>query len=93
MKELVIDFRKQGGGHSPIYINRAKLEMVESVKLLGVMIAINLFSSIHTDMRVKKAQQCLYFLRRLRKFDMSMKTLSKFNGYTIESILSRCIMA
>eukprot|EP00061_Rhincodon_typus_P015138 g42654.t1 len=71
MKELVIDFRKQGGGHTPVYINGAEAEMVESVKFLGVMITNNLSWSTHFDAMAKKAQRCLYFLRRLRKFIMS----------------------
>eukprot|EP00061_Rhincodon_typus_P015283 g42874.t1 len=42
---------------------------------------------------VKKAQQCLFFLRSLRKFVMSIRTLTNFYRYTIESILSGRIMA
>eukprot|EP00061_Rhincodon_typus_P018624 g47862.t1 len=42
LKELVIDFRKQSGGHTPICINGAEVEMTESVKFLGVMITNNL---------------------------------------------------
>eukprot|EP00061_Rhincodon_typus_P005083 g24139.t1 len=34
MKELVIDFWKKVGGHAPVYINRAEVEIVESVKFL-----------------------------------------------------------
>eukprot|EP00061_Rhincodon_typus_P008526 g31216.t1 len=63
---------KNGGEHAPphppIYINRAEVERVESVKLLGVTITENLSSTSH----VKKAQQRLFFLRRLRKFSMSI---------------------
>eukprot|EP00061_Rhincodon_typus_P010368 g34604.t1 len=66
IKELVIDFRKQSGGHVPICINGAEVEMVESIKFLGVMIN-NLSWSTNVDAMVQKAQQHLYFLRRLRK--------------------------
>eukprot|EP00061_Rhincodon_typus_P008872 g31877.t1 len=90
MKELVIDFRKPGGGHAPICNNGAEVELVE---ILGVMITNNLSWSIHVDEMVKKVQQCLYFLRRLRKFGMSAGTLTNFQRGTIESILSRCIIA
>eukprot|EP00061_Rhincodon_typus_P008497 g31150.t1 len=37
-EELITDFRKKGGEHTPIYINRTEVERVESVKFLGVMI-------------------------------------------------------
>eukprot|EP00061_Rhincodon_typus_P004017 g21565.t1 len=41
---------------------------------------------------VKKAQR-LFFLRQLRKFGMSTRTLTNFYRCTNESILSGCIMA
>eukprot|EP00061_Rhincodon_typus_P013312 g39613.t1 len=34
-KELIISFRKQGGGDTPIYIIGAEVEIPESVKFLG----------------------------------------------------------
>eukprot|EP00061_Rhincodon_typus_P011123 g35913.t1 len=51
MKEPVIDFRKWSGGHSPICINIAEVEMVDKVKFLGVMITNNLSWSAHIDSR------------------------------------------
>eukprot|EP00061_Rhincodon_typus_P004300 g22245.t1 len=62
--------RKKGGGHTPIYINGAEVERVKSVKILGVTITDNLSWTSRVDTTVKKAQ-CLFFLRRLRKFGMS----------------------
>ena len=72
MKEIVIDFRKHKGEHAPVYINGGELETVESFKFLGVQITNNLSWSPHADTIVKKAHQCFYFLRRLRKFGMSV---------------------
>eukprot|EP00061_Rhincodon_typus_P009018 g32160.t1 len=92
-KQLIIDFRKKGGGHIPTYINRAKMKRVESIKSLGVMITNNLSRTTHIDVTDKKAQQCIFFFRRLRKFSMSIRTLTSFYRCTIESILSGCIMA
>eukprot|EP00061_Rhincodon_typus_P014684 g41868.t1 len=34
-KELIISIRKQGGGHAPIYINGAEVEIDKSIKFLG----------------------------------------------------------
>ena len=42
---------------------------------------------------VKKAQQSLFNLRRLKKFGLSPKTLTNFYRCTIQSILSGCITA
>eukprot|EP00061_Rhincodon_typus_P017396 g46077.t1 len=51
-------------------------------------------TSVHDniDAMVKKAQH-LFFLKRLRKFGISTRTLTNFYRCTIESILSRCLMA
>eukprot|EP00061_Rhincodon_typus_P012274 g37904.t1 len=91
-KELIIDFRKEGE-HAPIYINGTEVERVENIKFLGVMITNNLSWTSHVDAMIKKAQQCLFFLRRLRKFGMSLRTLTNFYSCIMISILSGCIMA
>eukprot|EP00061_Rhincodon_typus_P008562 g31276.t1 len=56
----------------PVYINGTEFERVESVKFLGVMIANSLSWTCRVDRSVKKAQQRLFVLRRLRKFGMSI---------------------
>eukprot|EP00061_Rhincodon_typus_P002841 g18611.t1 len=70
-KELISDFRKKGGGHTPIYINEVEVERVKSVTFLGVTITDELSSISHIDATVQKVQQRLFFLRQLRKFGMS----------------------
>eukprot|EP00061_Rhincodon_typus_P002856 g18671.t1 len=45
------------------------------------------------DATAKKAQQHLFFLRQLRKFDISIRSLTYLYRDTIESTLSRCITA
>jgi hypothetical protein len=49
--------------------------------------------STHTDSVVKKAQQRLFNLRRLKKFGLSPKTFTNFYRCTIERILSGFITA
>eukprot|EP00061_Rhincodon_typus_P015464 g43150.t1 len=71
-----MDFRKKGGGHAPIYISGAEVERVKSIKFLGVTITNNVSWTSHIDATVKKAQLRLFFLRRLRKFSMSIRTLT-----------------
>eukprot|EP00061_Rhincodon_typus_P011555 g36656.t1 len=84
-KELIIDFRKKGGEQAPIYINDVEVERVESIKFLRVSITDNLSWTSHVDVTVKKAQQLLFFLMWLRKFGMSIRTLTNFYR-CIESI-------
>ena len=64
---------------------------MKSIKFLGVTIADNLSWSLHADAIAKKAQQRLFFLRQLRKFGMSIESLTNFYRCTIENILSGCI--
>eukprot|EP00061_Rhincodon_typus_P013090 g39249.t1 len=90
-EEQIIDFRKKGGEHAPIYINGTEVEKVESIKVLGVMITDNLSWNSHVNVTVKKAQQRRFFLRRLRKF--GIRSLTNFDRCTNETILSRCITA
>eukprot|EP00061_Rhincodon_typus_P011456 g36476.t1 len=77
----------------PIDINRAEVERVDSIKFLQMMITNIVSWTSHMDKTVKKAQQCLFFLRRLRKFVMSIRTLTNFYRCTTESILSKYTMA
>ena len=88
-----MDFRKQQMEHAPIHIDRTVVEKVESFKFLGVHINDILKRFTHTDSVVKKAQQCLFNLRRLKKSILAPKTLIYFYRCTIESILSGCITA
>ena len=93
-KEMIVDFRKlQRGGHNTIHIEGAAVERVSNFKFLGVYIKDDLTWSMQADSAVKTAQKRLYFLRRLKKFGMSSKTLKNFYRCTIESILSGCITA
>ncbi|KAI4889040.1 hypothetical protein NFI96_012908 [Prochilodus magdalenae] len=53
----------------------------------------NLTWSLNTSSIAKKAQQCLYFLRRLRKAHLPLSILTMFYRGTVESVLSSCIIA
>ncbi len=63
-KELVVDYRRQSREHTPITIDKTPVERVSSFKFLGVHITEDLTWSAHTDAVLKKAHQCLFFLRR-----------------------------
>ncbi|KAK3539364.1 hypothetical protein QTP70_003850 [Hemibagrus guttatus] len=91
-KELIVDFRKSSSSrHSPIYINGSEVEHVSSFKFLGVHISEDLSWHQNTSTLVRKAQQRLYFLRRLKKVHHSPKILSNFYRCIIESILTSSI--
>uniref|UniRef100_A0A8C8I2H8 Metalloproteinase inhibitor 2 n=1 Tax=Oncorhynchus tshawytscha TaxID=74940 RepID=A0A8C8I2H8_ONCTS len=93
-KEMIVDFRKQQREHTPpIHIDGTVVERVASFKFLGIHITDKLNWSTHTDSIVRKAQQRLFNLRRLKKFGLSPKALTNFYRCTIESILAGCITA
>ncbi|KAF7690055.1 hypothetical protein HF521_011859 [Silurus meridionalis] len=92
-KEMVVDFRRTQSDHSPLIIDGSSVEIVKSTKFLGVHLADNLTWSPNTSSITKKAQQRLYFLRRLRKAHLPPPILTMFYRGTIESILSSCITA
>ncbi len=92
-KELVVDYRRQSREHTPITIDKTPVERVSSFKFLGVHITEDLTWSAHTDAVLKKSHQCLFFLRRLRKFGTSPRILRSFYTCTVESILPGCITA
>lgn len=90
-KEMIVDMRKERRTPQPLFIRELEVERVQKFKYLGVHINEDLTWTPHITQLVKKAQQRLYFLRRLRKFGMSPKILSNFYSCTIESVLTSCI--
>ncbi|KAL2103140.1 hypothetical protein ACEWY4_000008 [Coilia grayii] len=64
-KEIVVDFRRAHSQHAPLTINGAAVERVSSTKFLGVHISEDLSWSKNTASLTGKAQQRLYFLRKL----------------------------
>ncbi|KAI4894010.1 hypothetical protein NFI96_024229 [Prochilodus magdalenae] len=88
---MIVDMRKERRPHQPLFILDLEVERVSSFKYLGVHISDDLTWTLNTTYVLKRAQQRLYFLRRLRKFGMSPRILSNFYSCIIESILTSCI--
>ncbi|KAI5092869.1 hypothetical protein C0J45_17260 [Silurus meridionalis] len=59
--------RRVQSDHSPLIIDGSSVEIVKSTKFLGVHLEENPTWSLNTSSITKKSQQCLYFLRRLKK--------------------------
>ncbi len=60
---------------------------VESFRFLGTTISQDLKWDNHIESMVKKAQQRLYFLRQLSKFNLPQELLKQFYSDIIETIL------
>ncbi|KAK0135194.1 RNA-directed DNA polymerase from mobile element jockey [Merluccius polli] len=87
-KEVIVDYRKsRRTEHAPLLISGGEVERVDNIKFLGIHISSDLTWSLNTSHLVKKAQQRLYFLRKLKRAGLSSRLLSNFYRSTIESIL------
>ena len=66
-KEMIVDFRrKKSSPSSSLVIDGKTVDIVQHFKFLDSTISSNLKWELNVDNIVKKAQQRLYFLRRLR---------------------------
>ena len=64
---MPISFTKSQQEFEPILINGDALEVVDSVKLLGLNISSDLTWNIHINEILKKASKRLYFLLQLKR--------------------------
>ena len=69
-------------------ISRNCVERVAAFKFLGITIKEDLTWSANTTALVKKVQQRLYFLRLLKKNNLSEKLLVSFYCSSTDSILT-----
>ncbi len=85
--EMIVDFRRNFPALPPLTIMDSTVTAVESFRFLGSTISQDLKWDIHIDYIVKKAQQRLYFLRQLRKFNLPQELLKQFYSAIIKSVL------
>ncbi|KAL0161106.1 hypothetical protein M9458_044831, partial [Cirrhinus mrigala] len=85
--EMTVDFRRKPPALTPLTIMNSTVALVDSFKFLGTNISQDLKWDIHIDSIVKKAQQRLYFLRQLKKFNLPQALMTQFYSAVIESVL------
>ena len=74
-KVMSFNFSRKFDFLPKLSIGNEQLEVVESTKLLGVIISSDLKWNLHTDYATKKAKKKLWCLRRLSKLGASITTL------------------
>ncbi len=93
--EMIVDFRRNPPDLPPLISRVNSMNntetAVESFRFLGTTISQDLKWGNHIDSIVKKAQQRLYFLRQLRKFNLPQELLKQFYSAIIESVLCSSI--
>ena len=77
-KELRISFAKSAADFAPIVINGKAIEVVSTVKLLGLNILSNLQWNCHVAEISKKVASRLYFLKQLKRANIPAKDLLIF---------------
>ncbi|KAK3534906.1 hypothetical protein QTP70_001992 [Hemibagrus guttatus] len=88
---MIVDFRRNTPALPPLTIMNSTVPTVESFRFLGTTISQDLKWDTHIDSIIKKAQQRLYFLRQLRKFNLPQELLTHFYSAVIESVLCTSI--
>ena len=83
---MIVDFRREKS--SPFLIDGRTVEIIQHFKFLGSTISNNLKWELNIHTIVKKAQQRLYFLRRLRLFGLTAQTMTTFHRAAIEIVLT-----
>ena len=92
-KELVIDFRKKKNVPiTPVKMKGVDIEIVDTYKYLGVTIDNKLAWSYHIDKVYSKTQSRLFFLRKLRSFNVCNRMLRMFYDTIICSVFSFAIV-
>uniref|UniRef100_A0A3B1KH12 Reverse transcriptase domain-containing protein n=1 Tax=Astyanax mexicanus TaxID=7994 RepID=A0A3B1KH12_ASTMX len=89
-KEIVVDFRRTHTLHTPLFINGTAVERVSSTKFLGVHVTEDLSWSTNSASLARKANQRLYFLRKLRRAGAPNPIMTTFYRGAIEIILTSC---
>ncbi len=75
----------------PHTIMNNTVNAVESFRFLGTTISQDLKWDTHIDSIVKKAQQRMYFLCQLKKFNLPQVHMTQFYSAVIESVLCSSI--
>ena len=88
-KKMIVDYKKIRAEHAHILINGVVVKQVESFKFLGITNKVSW--SKHTKTVMKREQQHLLPLGRLKRFGMGPQILNNFYSCTFESILTGCI--
>ena len=73
-KELVINFRRAKGNIDPIVIRGQPVETVTNYKYLGTIIDNKLDWSSNIEACCKKANQRMYFHRKMKQFQVDKKS-------------------
>ena len=90
-KEMVFDLSRTPCNCDPVQINDENVELVTEYKYLGTVIDRQLNWSSNIRRIVSKTQQRLYFLRKLKDFDIDRTIMYFFYMSVIQSVFTFCL--
>ena len=76
-RKIIVDFRREVTPILRLVIDNSEVGIVDNFKLLHI--SSNLTWPVHVDYCVKKAQQRLFLLRRLKSFGLDADLLTRFH--------------
>ncbi|KAI3370530.1 hypothetical protein L3Q82_025297 [Scortum barcoo] len=85
--EMTVDFRRSPPTLPPLSILNNTVSAVETFRFLGSTISQDLRWESNIDVIRKKAQQRMYFLHQLRKFNLPQELLIQFYTAIVQSVL------
>ncbi len=91
-KELVTDFRKKKEKVLPVTTNGQQIEIVGSNNYLGIHLDVKLNWKENTQVLSRKAHLRLFFLRKLRSFNISTRLLYVFHQGILASVLFYAVL-
>lgn len=91
-KEMVFDFSRKQHELVPVTINDEYVDVVSDYKYLGFTIDDKLTGSSHVNKVYKKANQRMYFLRKLNHIAVDNVILELFYKSIVQSVLCYCLV-
>ena len=89
-KEMIINFRRQKNDIIPLTVHDEDVDIVTEYKYLGVHIDSSMSWDMHVRKTHSKANQRLYFLRKMNMFGVSKNIMKIFYSSVIQSVITNC---
>ena len=93
MKEMVVDYRRNKPTPPPVCIGGTDIDIVDYYKYLGVVLDDKLEWTANTEAVYKKGLSWLYFLKRLRSFNLCNRMLQMFYQSVVVSTIFFAVLS
>ena len=91
-KEMHFDFSRNEHHITPVKIDNEKVEIVTEYKYLGFTVDHKLTGTCHVKKMIKKANQRMFFLRKLKHISVDRNIMDLFYKSVIQSVFCYCMV-